>query len=164
MSIEIFVILALIPLACGFSMNTPEYYSTITYLWVIGLSLVGSLIARFQYWKENKRKKISLMEIIGELFISGFAGIITFFLCEFLEVPQLLTMFLCGIAGNMGSKSLDFFGLLFMRFFEKKLDFKINNDKEYKSDDSSYDDNNDYYENDDDDYEKYNHHKTHRKL
>lgn len=161
MSLEIFVILALIPLFCGFSMNTPEYYSTITYLWVIGLSLVGSLIARFQYWKENKRKKISLMEIIGELFISGFAGIITFFLCEFLEVPQLLTMFLCGIAGNMGSKSLDFFGLLFMRFFEKKLDLKIDKDENDESDDSS---NDDYYEDEDDDHERYNHHKTHRKL
>lgn len=162
MSLEIFVILAMIPLACGFSMNTPEYYSTITYLWVIGLSLVGSLIARFQSWKENKRKKISLMEIIGELFISGFAGIITFFLCEFLEVPQLLTMFLCGIAGNMGSKSLDFFGLLFMRFFEKKLDLKIDKDNNDESEDSS--DNDDYYEDDNDDHEKYNHHKTHRHL
>ena len=143
MSLEGLIIVFLIPfLVCGFSMNTPEYYSVITYLWVIGVAIAGSLVSRFQEWKEHKRKRIVIQELIGELIVSGFCGIITFFLCEFLEVPQLMTAVFCSVAGKMGNQSLDFFGLLFMKFFEKQLDVKLNHNEESQNDENDIDEEN----------------------
>jgi len=46
------------------------------------------------------------MEIIGELTTSGFAGVMTFWLCEAADINGLITAVLIGISGHMGGRAI----------------------------------------------------------
>lgn len=56
--------------------------------------------------RSNQDDRIRLMELIGELFTSGFVGIITFWLCEQSGIPQLYSAALVGITSHMGSRAI----------------------------------------------------------
>lgn len=82
----------------------PLSYQVLTYLWVIALSAWGGIAS---YIRRIKRgAEFSLIELIGELFISGFVGILTFFLCEYTQINQILTAAFVGISGHMGSRAI----------------------------------------------------------
>lgn len=84
----------------------PTTYSLITYAWVFALSMWGGLAGYIRKVREGITTRFNLTELIGELMVSGFAGVITFFLGELSGFPVLLTAALCGIAGHMGSRAL----------------------------------------------------------
>lgn len=47
-----------------------------------------------------------MTELIGELVISGFVGVLTFYLCESAGINQLMTAGFVGISGHMGSRAV----------------------------------------------------------
>ena len=130
MSIELALLLVLIPLMMGFSTNTPEFYSLITYLWVVGMSIVGGFVSIIQNWRKNRYRKIFILDIIGKLTVSCFCGLMTFFICEFFEVPQLLSILMISIAGDLGKKCISIFEQLFVRILEKLFNVELNDSKD----------------------------------
>ena len=86
----------------------PTNYSLITYFWVIALSFWGGITNNIQKLREGKIARFSLAELIGDIFISGFIGVLTFWLCEASGFNQLLTAFLVGISSHMGARGLIF--------------------------------------------------------
>lgn len=56
--------------------------------------------------KSGLTARFSITELIGELFISGFVGLITFYLCESAKIDQMISAALVGIAGHMGSRAI----------------------------------------------------------
>lgn len=88
----------------------PTTFTGLTYMWVFLLAIVGGLV-RFirQCNKSNKRLSpiTIVLRLIGELIISGFAGVLTFYLCEFYNVDGLLTAVLVGISGHLGGSAID---------------------------------------------------------
>ena len=50
--------------------------------------------------------KYSLVEFIGEVSTSAFAGVITFWLCEAGGINPLITAALVGVSGHMGSRAI----------------------------------------------------------
>jgi hypothetical protein len=96
----------------------PLSYETITYLWVIGLSTWGGCAGYVQKMKAGNFR-FSLSEFVGELCVSGFVGVLTFYLCESGNINPMLSAAFIGISGHMGSRSLVMFERLVQSSFDK---------------------------------------------
>ena len=95
----------------------PTSYSLLTYAWVVGLSITGGLVSFLRKLRAGAARPFNLIELIGEIVTSGFVGVLTFWLCEASAIDPLLTAFMVGISGHMGSR------LIFQ--FEKHLEQKL---------------------------------------
>ncbi|MCG8993691.1 phage holin family protein [Laribacter hongkongensis] len=84
--------------------KNPASYSVITYCWVVALSLLGGISGAVRRAREDGR--VTLLEIVGELSISAFAGVMTFYLCEWSGTDQLLSAAFVGMSGHMGSRAI----------------------------------------------------------
>lgn len=84
----------------------PTTYALITYLWVLVLSSFGGVVSFIHKIKSGASRKVNITELIGEIVTSGFAGVITFYLCEWASFSPPLTAALVGISGHMGSRAL----------------------------------------------------------
>ena len=83
----------------------PTNYQFITYVWVIGLASWGGLASYVRKIKSGKTR-FSIGELIGEVCISAFVGVITFYLCESAALNQVVSAALIGISGHMGSRAI----------------------------------------------------------
>lgn len=95
----------------------PTTYAAITYLWVLCLSCVGGIVSFSRKVKLGEARPFNMPEFIGEVLTSGFAGVLTFYLCEWAGVAQLLTAAFVGISGHMGSRAL----FMFEKWAEQKF-------------------------------------------
>lgn len=84
----------------------PTSYALLTYLWVTALALWGGVVRYIQKLRAGETTRFNFTELVGELVISAFSGIITFYLCEAAELNTLITAGLVGISGHMGSRAL----------------------------------------------------------
>ena len=87
----------------------PTNYSLATYLWVFGVSAMGGFANFVKRVRAGLTRPFNLFELVGELVTSALAGIITFYLCEFAGIDQVLTAGLVGICGHMGSRAFMLF-------------------------------------------------------
>jgi len=93
----------------------PTSYSIATYFWVIGLSAWGGIAGYIRRIKSKSKAAFSLAELVGEVCISGFVGMLTFYFCESAKIPPILAAAFIGISGHMGSRSLFFMEALLKR-------------------------------------------------
>ncbi len=84
----------------------PFGYSIVTYVWVLLLSIWGGVVHFIQRLKRGEAKAHNIVELIGEVVISAFVGVVTFYLCELSSFPQILTAALVAISGHMGTRAL----------------------------------------------------------
>jgi hypothetical protein len=91
--------------------------SIMTFAWVCFLSMWGGIASYIRKIKQGITKKFSFYELIGEMVISSFVGVITFFLCQTSNLDQTITAALVGLSGHMGSRAIYFIEL----FLRKKL-------------------------------------------
>lgn len=84
----------------------PTTYGVITYVLVAGLAAWGGLVGFYRKVQTGRAHAFNVVELIGELTTSAFAGVITFWLCEAAEIDPLVTAALVGIAGHMGSRAI----------------------------------------------------------
>lgn len=86
--------------------KSPESYTYLTYLWVFGLSALGGAVSFLRKVKDGHARAWNFAEFFGEIFTSAFAGVMTFYLCEWSGFAPLATAAFVGIAGHMGSKAI----------------------------------------------------------
>lgn len=98
----------------------PMSYPLLTYLWVFALSMWGGVVHFIQRLKRGEAKAHNIVEFIGEIVISAFVGVITFYLCELSEFPQILTAALVAVSGHMGTRSLFFFEKVLEKVIQNK--------------------------------------------
>jgi hypothetical protein len=84
-----------------------------TALWVFGVSLWGGMVSFFE-----KHEPFSWMKLIAHLTSASFAGMMTFYICQWGHIPQPLTGALCGVAAHMGTPALLRIKII-RQFFEK---------------------------------------------
>lgn len=84
----------------------PTTYSLITYFWVAILSAWGGAVNFIRKTKSGQSRPFNLMELIGELMTSAFAGVLTFWLCQAANIDGLITAAMVGISGHMGSRAI----------------------------------------------------------
>lgn len=73
--------------------------------WLVVIALWGgtaSYISRIR----TRKLPFSLIELIGEWCISGFAGIVTMYVCVDLGFAPAMTAAITGIAGHMGGRAI----------------------------------------------------------
>lgn len=99
--------------------KSPETYSLITYAWVIGLSAAGGAVAFIRKFKAGHVRAFNVIELVGECATSAFAGVMTFYLCEWSNFSALATAAMVGIAGHMGSRAIVNLELFFESRFPK---------------------------------------------
>ena len=87
-------------------MKDPLMISMATYTLMISLAFWGGVASYMRKVKSGLTARFSITELIGELFISGFVGLITFYLCESAKIDQMISAALVGIAGHMGSRAI----------------------------------------------------------
>jgi hypothetical protein len=98
--------------------KSPFNYEVITYVWVFGLSAWGGFVSFLRKMREGKARPFNVMELIGEIVTSAFAGMITFWLCEAANINPLLTAAFVGISGHMGSRAI----AMIEHYYTKKFD------------------------------------------
>lgn len=110
--------LAALLLAIGFVAGTvanaaeqaakdPFAYPLKWYGYILGISIFGGAVA---WWRRVKRGEIAtahVRDLIGEIATSAFAGMLTFWVCEGIGVPLIVTAPMAGIAGHMGGRAID---------------------------------------------------------
>lgn len=79
----------------------PFGYHISTYLWVIGLAVLGGAVKYL-----NNADKFSFLKLIRDLVTAGFAGILTFWLCEWLNIQGPLSAVLIAVSGLMGTQAI----------------------------------------------------------
>lgn len=84
----------------------PSTYTFLTYAWVMILSTWGGVVSFVKKVRTGESKPHNFMEFIGEIVTSGFAGMMTFYLCEAAGISQLLTAVFVGICGHMGTRAV----------------------------------------------------------
>lgn len=87
----------------------PLSYELATYAWITVLTSVAGFISFLRKVREGISRPFNMIELIGEIVTSGFVGVLTFWLCEAGNLTPLLTAFLVGIAGHMGSRMIFLF-------------------------------------------------------
>lgn len=86
--------------------KSPESYSLIQYAGVLSLAIWGGVINYMRRMRSARVPTFSIVELIGEVATSGFAGILVFWLCEAAGVHALITAATVGVAGHIGGRSL----------------------------------------------------------
>lgn len=86
--------------------KSPETYSFITYGWVFALAILGGVVSFMRKLQAGNTRIFNLVEFIGEIVTSAFAGVITFWMCEHSGLSPLVTAAFVGISGHMGSRAL----------------------------------------------------------
>lgn len=101
--------------------KNPFNYELITYVWVFGLAAWGGVVSFLRKMRDGKARPFNIMEFIGELFTSAFAGILTFWLSEAAGFNPYVTAAFVGISGHMGSRAIG----MMENYLGKKFDVEI---------------------------------------
>jgi hypothetical protein len=81
-------------------------YQSLTLTWVVALSLLGGAANYISKVSAGVIKRFSIVELIGDLCVSGFVGFVTFLLCDSAGFDARVTAALVGISGHMGSRAV----------------------------------------------------------
>ena len=87
----------------------PTSYSWVTYAWVFLLAILGGVVNFMRKLQQGHTTVFNIVEFIGEIVTSAFAGVITFWLCEHAGFSGLVTAAFVGVSGHMGSRALFMF-------------------------------------------------------
>ena len=102
----------------------------LTYAWVFGLAMLGGAASFVRRVRNGEAKYSNIIELIGELVVSAFAGLVTFFLCRTANFDEMLTAAFIAISGHMGTRVI----FKFEAYLVKK--FGLDNECELPKEDS----------------------------
>lgn len=89
------------------------------YLWFVMLAAWGGTASYVTRLKKNGTA-FSFAELIGEWTISGFAGVITAYLCHVADFSYFATAALAGVAGHMGGRGIALMEYAITKHFQRK--------------------------------------------
>lgn len=76
-------------------------YGWLTYVGVLAISFWGGTVSYL-----TKKQPFSWLSLIVHLISASFAGMMTFFACEYAHITGPLVGVLCGVASHMGTPAL----------------------------------------------------------
>lgn len=84
----------------------PTNWSIATWMLALGMALAGGLVNWYSRFKQDHARTISVVELVGETFTSGFVGVATFMLLEGLHYDISICAAASGVAGHMAARLL----------------------------------------------------------
>lgn len=103
------------------AIKTPGSYSLREYTMVLAIAVLGGLVAFYNKVRKGELQGYKIHNLIGELCTSAFAGLLTFWICEWGNLPQLLTIALVGVSGHAGTVAIAWLERTLQRFAESKV-------------------------------------------
>ncbi len=94
------------PIPLPITEKTLTSFQILTYAWVIGLSTWGGLVNYISKIKSGAIARFNITELIGDVTISGFTGVLTFWMCQAAGFNELTTAVFVGISGHMGARMI----------------------------------------------------------
>jgi len=110
------------------NVRNPLSVSLREYGFFLGLAVLGGVAS---WWSKVRRGELPIWNIsafIGELVISGFAGLMAFFLCEYMSFNTWLSAAVVGMSGHAGAKGIGWLESAGQRFAEKELGIDTSKD------------------------------------
>ncbi|MBA3622928.1 MAG: phage holin family protein [Methylibium sp.] len=86
--------------------KNPLDYSLKQYAFILIMSLFGGMAAWYGKVKRGELSAASLSSLVGELTTSALAGMLAFFVCEWLNIAPILTAAVVGVVGHMGARGI----------------------------------------------------------
>lgn len=87
----------------------PLSYPLREYVLLLAVATLGGVVSFYAKVRNGTAQAWNLTHLVGELATSAFAGLIAFWLCEWGNTPQLLTISIVGISGHMGARAISAF-------------------------------------------------------
>lgn len=78
----------------------------LSWVLLIGISFWGGVASFIRKMKDGHARAFNITELLGELVVSGFTGVLTANLCDSMGWSTSWKYFLVGIASHMGSRAL----------------------------------------------------------
>lgn len=94
--------------------------AALTYSWVIALAIGGGVANYIQKVRLGQVARFNFTELIGDMFIAGFTGLLTFWMCQAAEFSEFMTAFYVGVSGHMGGRLIG----KMEQFMSRKLDMQ----------------------------------------
>ena len=102
------------------SPRTVTGIAALTYSWVITLAISGGVANYIQKVRLGQVARFNFTELIGDMFIAGFTGLLTFWMCQAAEFSEFMTAFFVGVSGHMGGRLIG----KMEQFMSRKLDMQ----------------------------------------
>lgn len=83
----------------------------------LGMAVLGGVANWLGQVRRGEVPISSVSTLVGEVFIAAFAGLLAFFICDWMNFPQPLTAAMTGICGHMGGRAV----AMFERWAEAKF-------------------------------------------
>lgn len=83
--------------------KNPQTYSPIIYAVVIAISMLGA-VAHFLQAEGLPKNREKLTLFLIDIFVSPITGIMTFYLCEAVNMPLLASIGLTGLFSHIGTR------------------------------------------------------------
>lgn len=83
-------------------------------VYVIVLSIWAGTVSTIRRVRKGEIPFFSLREWVGDVSISGFIGVITFFLCKYAGINEYLAAFFISISAHMGARAIAIFEKLWI--------------------------------------------------
>jgi len=83
-----------------------DFDAVLSWALLIALSLWAGWASFVRKMREGHARAWNITELVGELCISGFTGVVTAHLCDYIHAPTPLKYALVGIMAHMGSRAL----------------------------------------------------------
>jgi hypothetical protein len=86
--------------------KTPWSYTLKEYGFVLGMALLGGVVEWYAKVRRGELNAGNITALVGELTTAALAGLLAFFVCEWLSVNPMLAAAVVGISGHMGARAL----------------------------------------------------------
>lgn len=83
-----------------------DWAEVLPWVWLVLITLLGGVASFVRKMRESHVRAWNITEFVGEIVISGLAGLITANICQWQNFPLPLTYALTGIGAHMGSRAL----------------------------------------------------------
>ena len=107
--------------AAGMPVKDPLSYPLSQYGLILFISILGGAVNWYWRAKRGETLTLGIAGLIGEIATSAFAGLITFWMCEYFNVGPLVTPCLVGLAGHAGGRGIVWAEAVTRRKVEKTL-------------------------------------------
>ena len=105
----------------GAALKSPLAYSLREYAVILGIALLGGFASWYSRVRRGQAELLSFSALVGELAVSAFAGLITFWVCESFELSPLVTAAAAGMAGHAGGTGISWMERIGKRYAEKRF-------------------------------------------
>lgn len=84
----------------------PTNWNLVTWVFAIGFAAAGGVVNWYSRIKQGHTRAFNIVELFGEIFVSGFVGLMVFMVLAEYQQPIAICAVASGIGGHMATRLL----------------------------------------------------------